>query len=331
MKHQFIRNHDGRVMDEKLYGDTIINFLYSGRRENENFFLKVFSGRIFNDLLGFMNFDMPFVSSLLNNRKFLERNGVNLDECFHSVSWFDTPRKIFERQIRFWKYRPISGRDGDIVSPSDSKVIAGSLSEKSLLLIKNKFFNVEELVGKSEWNELFKSGDFAIFRLTPDKYHYNHCPVSGTVVDFFELDGRYYSCNPAAVTKIVIPYSKNRRAVTVIDTDVENGSRAGVVAVIEVAALMIGDIEQYYCEKYYENPVKLTPGMHVETGCVKSRFRPGSSTVIVLFEKDRINFISEIIRNNSNTNVESRYSLAFNQNIVETEINARETFARRSK
>jgi hypothetical protein len=33
----------------------------------------------------------------------------------------------------------------------------------------------------SPWLPAFDRGDFAIFRLTPDKYHYNHVPVSGEV------------------------------------------------------------------------------------------------------------------------------------------------------
>jgi phosphatidylserine decarboxylase len=43
---------------------------------------------------------------------------------------------------------------------------------------------------------------------------------------------------------MVRPYSKNKRVVTIIDTDVEGGTGIGLVAMIEVVALMIGDIVQ---------------------------------------------------------------------------------------
>jgi len=67
---------------------------------------------------------------------------------------------------------------------------------------------------------LFAGGDFAVCRLTPDKYHYNHLPVSGRIVDIYEVDGCHHSCNPLASVAVASIYSKNRRVVTVIDTDV---------------------------------------------------------------------------------------------------------------
>jgi hypothetical protein len=40
---------------------------------------------------------------------------------------------------------------------------------------------------QKHWQHSYGDGDFAIFRLTPDKYHYNHVPVSGMVVDFYAI------------------------------------------------------------------------------------------------------------------------------------------------
>ena len=50
---------------------------------------------------------------------------------------------------------------------------------------------------------------------------------------------------------MVTPYSKNRRHVTLIDTDVPGGSQVGMVAMVEVTALMIGDIVQCYSDEKY--------------------------------------------------------------------------------
>ena len=95
-----------------------------------------------------------------------------------------------------------------------------------------------------EWLRAFRKADFAILRLTPDKYHYNHTPVAGRVVKIYPISGEYHSCNPAAVVTVVTPYSKNKRVVTIIDTDVPGGTGVGLVAMIEIVALMIGDIVQ---------------------------------------------------------------------------------------
>ena len=66
--------------------------------------------------------------------------------------------------------------------PADAKVLVGSLSSASLLYVKEKFFDYEELLGpmNHRWLDAFRDGMLAVFRLTPEKYHYNHVPVSGT-------------------------------------------------------------------------------------------------------------------------------------------------------
>ncbi len=111
----------------------------------------------------------------------------------------------------------------------------------------------------------FVNGDFAVFRLTPDKYHYNHMPVSGRVVDTYGIDGQYHSCNPTALIAMASLYAKNRRAVTIIDTDVPGGTQVGLVAMIEIVALMIGDLTEAYSEEGYNAP------QHSGPGCLSKR------------------------------------------------------------
>lgn len=327
--HQYIERITGTVIDEKIYADKIISFLYSGEREKERFFEKIFSGKIMNDLLGIINFDMPLISRLINNKRFLEENGVDLSESVEPISYYTTPRKIFERKIKYWDCRPMDNDLDVIVSPADSKMFCGSLEVDKLLPIKEKFFSFDELLNNEEYESIFADGDYAVFRLTPDKYHYNHSPVSGNVVDIYEIDGRYNSCNPNAVVKIRTPYSKNKRVVTIIDTDVKGGSQIGKVAMIEVVALMIGEILQCYSENEYDNPVIIRKNQFLQKGQVKSQYRPGSSTDILIFEKSKVDFDQTIIKNTNNKNVNSRYSLNFSRPVVETEIKLRASIARR--
>ena len=104
------------------------------------------------------------------------------------------------------------------------------VAEHSALFLKGKLFTFEELIGKAFWLEAFRDGDVAVFRLTPELYHYNHTPVAGRVADIYELAGEHHSCNPQAVVEVATPYSRNRRTVTIIDTDVSGGSGVGLVA-----------------------------------------------------------------------------------------------------
>jgi phosphatidylserine decarboxylase len=195
------------------------------------------------------------------------------------------------------------------------------------VFIKGKFFEFEELVGpsRSRWLTAFRDADVAVFRLTRDKYHYNHVPVAGTVVDVYEVAGGYHSCNPGPVVVIGAPFSKNRRVVTIIDTDVPGGTNVGVVAMIEVVALMIGRIEQCYSAHRYEDPRPVTPGLFLRKGQPKSLFRPGSSTDVLLFQPGRVAFSPDLLRNTERVDVQSRLSRGFGHALVETDVRVRST------
>jgi phosphatidylserine decarboxylase len=220
-----------------------------------------------------------------------------------------------------------------VVSPSDARLLIGSLKDTSTLFLKGKFFEYEELLGpnKTAWLRAFDGGDFVICRLTPEKYHYNHTPVAGVVRDFYENEGNYHSCNPGPVVTLAAPYSKNKRVVTVIDTDVGGGTGVGWVAMIEVVALMVGDIAQCYSHTEYENPRSVKTGMFLRRGTPKSLFRPGSSTTVVLFQKNRVEFSQDLVRNLYRTDVESRYSEGLGRPLVETDIRVRSTIGYRKR
>ncbi|HSO20082.1 MAG TPA: phosphatidylserine decarboxylase, partial [Desulfosarcina sp.] len=257
--------------------------------------------------------------------------GIDHRECLENPEALDTPRKLFERKIRYWQCRPMSDRPDRVVSPADARMIAGSFNLHDSLFLKEKFFSFTELIGedKSRWLAAFQDGDFAIFRLTPDKYHYNHLPVSGRVADVYTIDGCCHSCNPGAVVSMVTPFSKNRRVVTVIDTDVPGGTGIGLVAMIEIVAMMIGDIVQCYSTRRYDDPLDLAPGMFVERGCPKSLYRPGSSVDVIIFQPRRIAFSEDILNNMRRRDVTSRYTLHFHSPLVETDVPVRSEIGRK--
>jgi phosphatidylserine decarboxylase len=328
-QHQYIDRDSGVVRTEKLYGDRLVKLLYNEVRENAPLLFRLFTSARISSLLGFINFDAPLAGGLTGKRRFLAECGVDLNCCLQPPEFFDTPRKVFERQIRYWEYRPMPREINVVVSPADSRVLLGSFRESSMLFLKEKFFDYEEFLGldKREWLQAFSGGDFAIFRLTPDKYHYNHTPVSGRVVDFYEIAGSYHSCNPGAVVQVITPYSKNKRVVTIIDTDVPEGTGVGLVAMIEVVAMMIGDIVQCYSSERYENPSPVNPGMFLSKGTPKSLYRPGSSTDVLIFQQGRVNFADDLVSNMFTTKAGSRFSQGFGRPLVETDVQLRSLIA----
>lgn len=327
--HQFIERGSRRVVTERPIGDRFVHFLYHRLREDAPAMFKLLTSKWTSSLLAFCRYDLPS-NSRRSGRYLFESIGADWRDCCQPLAYFDSHRKVFERQIRYWENRPMDRDEAAVLSPSDARLLLGSLSENSSLFIKEKLFSVEELFGLgSPWRRRFLGGDFAVFRLTPDKYHYNHLPVSGRVVDIHGVDGRYHSCNPAALIAMASLYCKNRRLVTIIDTDVPGGSRVGLVAMVEIVALMIGDLSEAYSEEAYQRPRPLRPGVMVRRGCPKSLFRPGSSTVVLFFEAGRVLFAADLIANSRRRDVASRYSQGFGHPLVETDVRVRSTIAHR--
>jgi len=61
----------------------------------------------------------------------------------------------------------------------------------------------------------------------------------------------------------------------------------------------------------------------LEKGLPKSLFRPGSSTVVLLFEKERIRFTPDLIVNMSVSGVFSVFSQGFGKSLIETDVKVR--------
>lgn len=104
-----------------------------------------------------------------------------------------------------------------------------------------------------------------------------------------------------------------------------------LVAMVEVVALMVGDIVQCFSRVEYRDPQRVEAGMILQRGCPKSLFRPGSSTTLLLFQENRVVFSEDLIRNLYRTDIESRYSQGLGRPLVETDIKVRSTIGQRRK
>ncbi len=329
--HQYIDRSTGRVETETLFADRLVNTLYAPDRERPSRLFRLLTSARMSRILGWATYDAAISSRIARAGQFHRSLGIDPDECLEPLGTLDTARKIFERKIRYWQFRPMPGEPDTVVSPADARVLVGSFSRMSQIFIKEKFFHYAELIGshRPEWIDAFQDGDVAVFRLTPDKYHYNHTPVAGRVLDIYDIPGAYHPCNPGAIMAMSASFSKNRRVVTIIDTDVPGGSRVGLVAMIEVAALMIGDIVQCYSEERYDDPRDVLPGMFLKKGVPKSLYRPGSSTDVLVFQPGKVVFSNDILHNLHRSGIQTRFSEGFGSPLVETEVQVRQEIARR--
>jgi phosphatidylserine decarboxylase len=326
LAHQYIDRTSGALRTEKLYRDGLVRFLYGPVREHMPSLFQLLVSAHHTRLLGYLNYDAAWTAPAW--RHFAREQGIDLTECVDDPRTFRTARAVFERRIRYWETRPMPDRPDAVVAPADARVLVGAGAQDDLLRLKEKFFSIAELLGGSRRLEReFAAAAFAIFRLTPDKYHYNHSPVSGVVTEHFRVHGDYHSCNPSTVVAVATPHAKNDRVVTIIDTDVSGGSRVGKVAMIEIVALMIGEIVQCFSSKGYDDPLPVVPGLFLKRGAPKSLFRPGSSTTVLLFDPERIAFADDLLANQCRHDASSRYSLGIGSPAIETDIRVRSLLA----
>ena len=114
-----------------------------------------------------------------------------------------------------------------------------------------------------------------------------------------------------------------------IVTDLPGGTQIGLVAMVEVVALMIGEIVQCYSARRYDDTRPIRPGMFVLKGQVKSLYRPGSSVDLLLFQPGRMGFDADLLANSRRKEIQSRFTRAFQYPLVETEVQARSSIGRR--
>ncbi|HEY1731626.1 MAG TPA: phosphatidylserine decarboxylase [Terriglobales bacterium] len=227
-EHQYIDRATGNVVREHLLANSMVSALYSPALEKAPLVARLASSRYVSRVLGYLKYDNVLSSRATGMLKFLRDSGIPLSEFVGNLSEYDTARKIFERQIRYWNCRPMPQNLRAVVCPADARALLGSMEGSSGLYLKQKFFSFPELMGDgSPWQASFEAGDYAVFRLTPEKYHYTHSPVSGRVLDHYSVEGRYFPCNPNAAVQLITPVSKNRRVVTILETDCRNGSGPG--------------------------------------------------------------------------------------------------------
>ena len=195
---------------------------------------------------------------------------------------FKSFNDFFIRQLKP-EARPIVSDSLAVASPADGKILAYENVNNSDFYIKGFRFNVNSFVNNSALAKKYETGSMIVFRLAPPDYHRYHFPVSGvTASSNIKIDGDYYSVNPLALRKKAEIFWLNKREYVVIKSPV-----FGDVVMVEVGATMVGSMIQTYT------------GTMVKKGQEKGYFKFGGSTVVLLFEKDKITIDEDLLNNTS--------------------------------
>jgi phosphatidylserine decarboxylase len=194
--------------------------------------------------------------------------------------------------------RPIASDPAAIVSPVDGTVSqCGQLNDDAILQAKGRYYSLNELLaGDERAAAAYRGGSFACIYLAPYNYHRIHMPCSGTARSNVYVPGDLFSVNAATARAVPNLFARNERLICEFDTT------AGRVAVILVGALFVGSIETVHCGEVNPPPRARKAAVSIAAGVGRNfvkgeelgRFNMGS-TVVLLFERDRIRWDSALI------------------------------------
>ncbi|KAJ7899839.1 phosphatidylserine decarboxylase-domain-containing protein [Mycena leptocephala] len=216
---------------------------------------------------------------------FIEFHGLKVDEILDPLDSFKTFNQFFYRKLKP-SARPTEQPDNPyrLVSAADCRFMAfESVSEATRLWIKGREFTVARLLGDAYKHEAdrYTGGALAIFRLAPQDYHRFHVPVDGTIGNMTYIAGEYYTVNPQAIRTALDVYGENARKIVPIDSP-----QFGRVMAVCVGAMMVGSIETTVKE-----------GETVKRGQELGYFAFGGSTIVLLFEKDVVEWDEDLLVN----------------------------------
>jgi phosphatidylserine decarboxylase len=220
---------------------------------------------------------MDRASSAKKIQPFIE--DFNIDMGIAQNQHFANFNDFFTRKLKK-DARPIDTAARMVVSPADGKILAYADISNSWFIIKGYRFDVSSFLNNPDLAKKYTDGALLIIRLAPMDYHRFHFPVSGNISSNNMIDGNYYSVNPLALRKKAEIFCLNKREYSIISNPL-----FGDVIMCEVGATMVGSIVQTY------------KGNYANKGEEKGYFKFGGSTVVLLFEKNKIHIDTDLLNN----------------------------------
>jgi phosphatidylserine decarboxylase len=232
-----------------------------------------------------VKYDSP--SSAAEIPGFILFHNLNVAEILDPLDSFKTFNQFFYRKLKS-EARPLEEPDNDarLVSMADSRMLTfETVNDATQIWIKGRDFTVSRLLGPVYRDQVskYEGGALCIFRLAPQDYHRFHSPVAGTIGKITPIDGEYYTVNPQAVRTSLDVYGENVRMIVPIETE-----EFGTVMTVWVGAMMVGSIISSVKE-----------GDRVERKDELGYFAFGGSTIVVVFEKGRVQWDNDLLQNSS--------------------------------
>ena len=271
-----IRYYDrqsGLLKTEKVAGEKWLVWLYNNP-VGEATLWALAKRKVVSSVYG-NSMDRP--SSAKKIQPFVEEFDIDLRTAQKQA--FNSFNDFFTRKLKN-NARPVDTSSTVAVSPADGKILAYANISNSDFIIKGCRFDIFSFLNNARLAQNYLDGTLVIIRLAPFDYHRFHFPINGIVSPITRIDGDYYSVNPLALRKMAEIFCLNKREFTIISNPL-----FGDVVMTEVGATMAGSIVQTYT------------GNFVKKGEEKGYFKFGGSTVVLLFEKNKIRIDEDLLIN----------------------------------
>lgn len=266
------KNRAGTLIVKETGQDKFLRFLY-GRRAGR-LLLRLLITRPVTRICA-CAFRTRFSAFFIKG--FVKKNSIDMSQ--YEERKYASYNDFFTRRIREGQ-RPADHSPDVLISPCDGKATAFKIDEATRFTVKNTVYTVSSLLKNKELAAQFHGGICVIIRLTVDDYH-RYCYIDeGVKGENIYIPGVFHTVNPAAAEHTPI-YQENCREYTVIDT-----IHFGRMIHLEVGALLVGKIVNYHGAAY-----------QTHRGEEKGRFEFGGSTVILLFQKNKVEISPDILMN----------------------------------
>lgn len=268
----------GKETVEKVFGEKALSFLYNDSILSKIVLFFVSKNIFFSKFYGFLQ------RRKYSKKKigpFVKEYEINTEELEKKIEEFSSFNDFFIRKLKD-EIRPIVAGENVAALPADGRyMVFQNINLSDGFYVKGVSFDMATFLQDTTLAERYASGSMVIARLCPTDYHRFHFPFDSIPSESILINGYLYSVNPIAVRKNINIFSQNKRMKTRLKS-----KNFGEVLCIEVGATNVGSIHQSFL-----------PGNFYKKGAEKGYFSFGGSTIILLFEENKIRFAEDLLLN----------------------------------
>jgi phosphatidylserine decarboxylase len=221
-----------RSLVTRLSAQEDLNFLLTNRIPR----------RLATQLVGWLSkIEQPLVRDLSIG---LWRLFSDLDLSEAKTQHFKSLHDCFIRELKDGA-RPIDPDPAVLVSPCDAIVGAcGRIASTRMLQVKGFPYDLAELIGGTELNEVYHDGQYVTLRLTSSMYHRFHAPHDCRIEEVTYISGDTWNVNPIALKRIEKLFCKNERAVV----RTRLAATGHPITLVPVAAILVASLRFHFLD-----------------------------------------------------------------------------------